>query len=68
MAVDEKKLIRDSNVIRLKGENLTVLQISTQLDIPRTTVYNILKKYDKHGTVMRLKGSEKILKMLRMCQ
>lgn len=57
MTVDEKKIVRDSNVIRYRDENLTVLQISKKLDIPRTTVYNILKKYDKYGTVMRLKGS-----------
>lgn len=57
MAIDEQKIARDLEIIRLSKEEMSATEISLKLDIPRTTVCSIIQKYKKFNTVLRLPGS-----------
>lgn len=56
MAINEQKLCRDFEIIRLSKENLTATEISLKMRLPRSTVRNIIKKHKKFNTVLRLTG------------
>jgi transposase len=57
MAINEQKLSRDLEIVRLSKENLTATEILLKMKLPRSTVRNIIKKHKKFNTVLRLPGS-----------
>ena len=57
MVLNEEKFLLHLKIISLSEENLTPTEISLKLNIPRMTVSNIIKKYRKSNTVLRLPGS-----------
>lgn len=46
-----------SDVVGLHKDKFTLREISLKLNIPRTTMINIINKYKKHNTILRLPGS-----------
>jgi transposase len=57
MAMNEQKVLSHLKIISLSEENLTPTEISLKMNIPRKTVSNVIHKYRKYGTVLRLPGS-----------
>ena len=57
MVVNEHKVLLYGKIVSLSEENLSATEISLKLSIPRTTVNNVIKKYRKFNTVLRLPGS-----------
>ena len=53
----ERKLAKKFDVIRLYKDDVTERKIAQDTQIPKSTVHNIIDKYNKHDTVMRLSGS-----------
>lgn len=43
-------------VVKFNGEGMSVREISRRLDVPKSTVHNILQKFKKTGTVRNLAG------------
>ena len=57
MVVNEQKVLLHFEIVTLSEENMSPTEISLKLNIPRTTVSNIIKKYHKFNTVLRVPGS-----------
>ena len=57
MIPEERKLAKEIDVIRLYNDGVTERKIVQDTQIPKSTVHNIIDKYNKYDTVMRLSGS-----------
>jgi transposase len=57
MNPEEQYLAKKFEIIKLHQEGFSGPKIAAQVKIPKTTVNNIIAKYKKHKTVMRLNGS-----------
>src|ERR1700760_1530069 len=57
MIPEERKLAKEIDVIRLYNDGVTERKIVQDTQIPKSTVHNIIDKYNKYNTVMRLSGS-----------
>ena len=53
----EEKLASRFEIVRLWREGFSQRQIAEKTSVPRSTVKNILQKYNKHNTILRVKGS-----------
>lgn len=57
MVLNEQKLLLYSRIINLFQDDFSAAEISVELNVPRTTVRNVIKKNLNHNTLLRLPGS-----------
>ena len=59
MDIRESKLAHKFDVIRLYKDGFSEREIQLETHIPKSTIHDIITKYNKYGTVMRLSSSDR---------